>query len=193
MTNLLHIDSSIRIEGSVTREVTRAFADAWRSANPEGGYAYRDVNADRIPHVDGTPQDVTAGLVAELRAADVILIGAPMYNFSIPSTLKAWIDQIATREFFPREDGTFELGGKRVVVVTARGGSYKPGTPREGFDFQEPYLRAVFSMIGLDHDLEFVHAELTLADVNPQLHQFRELAVESLADAHRVVKELASA
>src|SRR5688500_14348599 len=148
MTNLLHIDSSIRHEGSVTREVTGAFADVWRSANPEGGYTYRDLNADPIPHVDGTAQGIKADLVAELKAADVILIGAPMYNFSIPSTLKAWIDQVASPEFFPREDGTFELGGKRVVVVTARGGSYKPGTPREGFDFQEPYLRAVLSMIG---------------------------------------------
>ncbi|SES18659.1 FMN-dependent NADH-azoreductase [Lentzea xinjiangensis] len=193
MTNLLHIDSSIRREGSVTREITGSFADVWRSANPEGGYTYRDLNATPVPHVDGTEHGVQAELVAEVRAADVILIGAPMYNFSIPSTLKAWIDQVATREFFPREDGTYELGGKRVVVVTARGGSYKPGTPREGFDFQEPYLRAVLSMIGLDRNLEFVHAELTLADVNPQLHQFRELAVESLADAHRVVKELASA
>jgi len=193
MTNLLHIDSSIRYEGSVTREVSGAFADVWRSVNPEGGYTYRDLNAAPVPHVDGTEHDVRADLVAEVRAADVILVGAPMYNFSIPSTLKAWIDQVATREFFPREDGTFELGGKRVVVVTARGGSYKPGTPREGFDFQEPYLRAVLSMIGLDQRLEFVHAELTMAEVNPQLHQFRELAVESLADAHRVVKELASA
>ncbi|GAB2860369.1 FMN-dependent NADH-azoreductase [Lentzea nigeriaca] len=193
MTNLLHIDSSIRREGSVTREITSAFADVWRSVNPEGGYTYRDLNADPIPHVDGTRHDIQADLVAEVRAADVILIGAPMYNFSIPSTLKAWIDQIASPDFFPREDGTFELGGKRVVVVTARGGSYKPGTPRAGFDFQEPYLRAVLSMIGLDQNLEFVHAELTMADVNPQLHQFRELAVESLADAHRVVKELASA
>jgi FMN-dependent NADH-azoreductase len=193
MTNLLHIDSSIRHEGSVTREITGAFADVWRSSNPEGGYGYRDLNAEPVPHVDGSPHDIKADLVAEVRAADVILIGAPMYNFSIPSTLKAWIDQVAGQEFFPREDGTFELGGKRVVVVTARGGSYKPGTPREGFDFQEPYLRAVLSMIGLDHNLEFVHAELTMADVNPQMHQFRELAVESLADAHRVVKELASA
>lgn len=193
MTNLLHIDSSIRREGSVTREITSAFADVWRSSNPEGGYTYRDLNAEPIPHVDGTPQDIKADLVAEVRAADVILIGAPMYNFSIPSTLKAWIDQVASQEFFPREDGTYELGGKRVVVVTARGGSYKPGTPRAGFDFQEPYLRAVLSMIGLDQQLEFVHAELTMAEINPQMHQFRELAVESLADAHRVVKELASA
>lgn len=193
MTNLLHIDSSIRHEGSVTREITGAFADVWRSANPEGDYTYRDLNAAPVPHVNGTEHDIKADLVAEVRAADVILVGAPMYNFSIPSTLKAWIDQVASREFFPREDGTFELGGKRVVVVTARGGSYQPGTPRAGFDFQEPYLRAVLSMIGLDQHLEFVHAELTMADVNPQLHQFRELAVESLADAHRVVKELASA
>ncbi|MEU7481895.1 NAD(P)H-dependent oxidoreductase [Lentzea sp. NPDC042327] len=193
MTNLLHLDSSIRYDGSVTRDITRAFADSWRAANPEGGYTYRDLHAVPVPHKDGTEQGIAAELTAELKAADVLLIGAPMYNFSIPSTLKAWIDQVATSEFFAREDGTWPLGEKRVVVVTARGGSYKPGTPREGFDFQEPYLRAVLSMIGLDRTLEFVHAELTLADVVPQMHQFRELAVESLADAHRVVKELASA
>ncbi|TWP52471.1 NAD(P)H dehydrogenase [Lentzea tibetensis] len=190
MSNLLHIDSSIRTEGSVSREVTKAFVDAWKEANPGGAHVYRDLAKDPVPHVGGEPQD---DLVAEVRAADVIVIGAPMYNFSIPSTLKAWIDQIAIRDFFVREDGTAELHGKRVVVVTARGGSYKPGTPREGFDFQEPFLRAVFNLIGLDRNLEFVHAELTLADVNPQLAQFRELAVESLADAHRVVKELAAA
>lgn len=188
MSNLLHIDSSIRTEGSVSREVTKAFADAWKEANPGGVHTYRDLAKDPVPHVGGQPQD---DLVAEVRAADVIVIGAPMYNFSIPSTLKAWIDQIAVRDFFVREDGTAELHGKRVVVVTARGGSYKPGTPREGFDFQEPFLRAIFNLIGLDRNLEFVHAELTMAGVNPQLAQFRELAVESLADAHRVVKELA--
>ena len=193
MTNLLHLDTSIRYDGSVTREITKAFADNWREGNPEGGYTYRDLHATPVPHKDGTEQLIAAELVAEVDAADVILVGAPMYNFSIPSTLKAWIDQVATSEHFAREDGTFAWGGKRVVVVTARGGSYKPGTPREGFDFQEPYLRAVLSMVGLDQNLEFVHAELTLATVVPQLHQFRELAVESLADAHRVVKELASA
>jgi FMN-dependent NADH-azoreductase len=193
MTNLLHIDTSIRYEGSVTREVSGAFAENWRTANPGGGYTYRDLHASPVPHKDGTAQDVSAALIAEIDAADVILIGAPMYNYSIPSTLKAWIDQVATAEHFAREDGTFVWGGKRVVVVTARGGSYKPGTPREGFDFQEPYLRAVLSMVGLDQRLEFVHAELTMADVVPQMHQFRELAVESLADAHRVVRELATA
>lgn len=193
MTNLLHIDTSIRYEGSVTREISGQFADVWRTVNPGGGYTYRDLHASPIPHKDGTDQGIEAGLIAEVDAADVILIGAPMYNFSIPSTLKAWIDQIATSAHFARADGTFEWGGKRVVVVTARGGSYKQGTPREGFDFQEPYLRAVLSMVGLDHDLQFVHAELTLADVVPQMHEFRELAVESRADAQRVVKELASA
>ena len=193
MTKLLHIDSSIRYEGSVTREISGAFADVWRSANPEGAYIYRDLHAAPVPHKDGTAQEIGADLIDEVKAADVILIGAPMYNFSIPSTLKAWIDQVAIADFFAQPDGTFPLSGKRVVVVTARGGSYKPGTPRAGFDFQEPYLRAVLSMIGLDQNLEFVHAELTMADVVPQMHQFRELAVESLADAHRVVKDLASA
>ncbi|GLZ32131.1 FMN-dependent NADH-azoreductase [Lentzea sp. NBRC 105346] len=190
MTNLLHIDSSIRYEGSVSREVTRAFADAWRAANPEGEYVYRDLSANPVPHVDGTPHPE---LIAEVKAADTIVIGAPMYNFAIPSTLKAWIDQFTVKDVFVGEDGVAPLGAKRVVVVTARGGSYKAGTPREGFDHQEPYLRSVLSLTGLDRNLEFVHAEMTMANVNPQLAQFREIAVESLADAHRVVKELAVA
>ena len=203
MAHLLHIDTSLRFEGSVSREVSGAFAQAWRTAHPDGQYTYRDLAADPLPHVD--PDAVATRqadgrppwerrLVAEVKAADTVLLGVPMYNFGVPSSLKAWLDWTMVPELFvDQETGAGVLTGTRVVVVTARGGSYAPGTPRHSFDFQEPYLRAVFGMVGLDRDLEFVHAELTLASVMPHLAQFRELAVASLEDAHRVVRELAVA
>lgn len=201
--NLLHIDTSLHAEKSVSRQVTAAFAEEWRSANPAGGYTYRDLAADPLPHLDpmslaardgAGDRAFEAALVEELKAADTVLLGVPMYNFSIPSTLKAWLDWIMVPELFlDQETGEGVLTGKQTVVVTARGGSYAPGTPRHSFDFQEPYLRAVFGMVGLDRNLEFVHAELTKAHVVPQMAQFRELAVASLEDAHRVVRKLAVA
>ncbi|MFI9006653.1 FMN-dependent NADH-azoreductase [Actinosynnema sp. NPDC053489] len=202
MAHLLHIDTSLRAEGSVSREVGAAFAEAWRSAHPGGEHTYRDLAADPLPHVDpaalvarqsgGDPLE--RELVAELTAADTVLLAVPMYNFGLPSTLKAWLDWIAVPELFAdQETGVGPLTGTRVVVVTARGGSYAPGTPRHPFDFQEPYLRALFGALGVDRDLEFVHAELTSAAVAPHLEQFRDLAAASLEEAHRVVRKLAAA
>jgi FMN-dependent NADH-azoreductase len=203
IVNLLHIDSSLSAEKSVSRQVTAAFAEEWRKAHPDGGYTYRDLAADPLPHLDGASFDARAAagdrsfetvLVEELKAADTVLLGVPMYNFSVPSTFKAWLDWVLVPEVFADQaTGEGVLTGKQAVVVTARGGSYAPGTPRHSFDFQEPYLRAVFGMIGLDRNLEFVHAELTKAHVVPQLAQFRELAVASLEDAYRVVRKLAVA
>ncbi len=89
------------------------------------------------------------------------------------------------------ETGVGPVAGKRVIATTARGGAYGPGTPREPFEFQESYLRAVFSKIGLDQNLTFVNTELTLADVVPAMARFQDLAVRSREDAHRVVRELA--
>ncbi|WP_367131605.1 FMN-dependent NADH-azoreductase [Saccharothrix sp. HUAS TT1] len=202
MVNLLHIDTSLRFEGSVSRQVTAAFAEAWRIAHQDGGYTYRDLAADPLPHVDPASlasreaagdRPLEERLIAELTSADTVLIGAPMYNYGVPSSLKAWLDWVLVPELFAdQETGEGVLTGKRVVVVTARGGSYAPGSPRHAFDFQEPYLRAVFSTIGLGRDVEFVHAELTMAHTAPKLAQFRELAVASLEDAHRVVRELAA-
>jgi FMN-dependent NADH-azoreductase len=203
MAHLLHIDTSLRFEGSVSREVSAAFAEEWRSAHPDGEYTYRDLAADPLPHVDpaslATRQaegdvPLERQLIAEVKAADTVLLGVPMYNYGVPSSLKAWLDWILVPELFAdQETGEGVLTGTRVVVVTARGGSYAPGTPRHSFDFQEPYLRAVFGAVGLDRDVEFVHAELTLAGVVPHMAQFRELAVASLEDAHRVVRKLAVA
>ncbi|WP_218027209.1 FMN-dependent NADH-azoreductase [Nocardia vaccinii] len=111
---------------------------------------------------------VSRPLIEELLAADVLLIASPMYNFSLPSTLKAWIDQVS----FP----WLPLAGRTAVVVTARGGSYAPGTPRAVHDYQEPYLRAYFEILGLT-DLHFIHTGLTNALHVPFLAEFE--------DAHR--------
>jgi FMN-dependent NADH-azoreductase len=212
MVHLLHIDTSANASGSVSREVTAAFATAWKQANPDRGYTYRDLAAHPVPHADGafltarhlredqhsaeqrTSWAVSKQLIDELLAADTVIIGAPMYNFSIPSSLKAWLDRIIVPAVMPDpQTGEGALVGKRVVVVTARGGSYAPGTPREDFDFQEPYLKAVLGYAGLGHDLTFVHTEMTLAHTVPQLAQFKEFAVQSLSDAHATVSALASA
>ncbi|RKR91927.1 FMN-dependent NADH-azoreductase [Micromonospora pisi] len=212
MANLLHIDCSIRQDGSVSREVSAIFAERWRAANPGGGYTHRDLGKSPVPHLDEEslmatflpPESwsetqragwaITEPLLAELRAADTVLLAVPMYNYSIPSSLKAWMDRVTVKEHMVNEatgEGTL-LVGKRAVVVTARGGSYGPGTPRQDFDFQEPYLRALLSQIGLDKDLTFVHSEMTLAHSVPALEQFKELADTSREQAVRTVRELAA-
>jgi FMN-dependent NADH-azoreductase len=212
MTNLLHIDSSIQGERSVSREISAAYAEAWKAAHPDGSYTYRDLHADPLPHVDGnhlaatmlpaeqrTPEQQQRWEIAqeakkELLAADVVLLGAPMYNFSVSSNLKAWLDTVIAQEFMADpETGDGPLVGKKVVVTTARGGSYAPGTPREGWDFQEPLIRAVLSQVGLDRDLTFVHTEMTLAYVIDKLAQFRDIADSSRENAHKKVQELAAA
>jgi FMN-dependent NADH-azoreductase len=212
MATLLHIDASIRQEGSVSRQVSGAFAEHWRTANPDGEYVYRDLGATPVPHFGGlsqaalySPEEdhsdqiaadwaISKELIAELQAADTVVIGVPMYNFSIPSALKAWLDRIITPQAQKnQETGVGAYHGKQVIVVNSRGGAYGPGTPRADFEFQERYLRAVLSFIDLDGDLTFVNAEMTLADVVPALAQFKDFAAESLETAHRTVRELATA
>jgi FMN-dependent NADH-azoreductase len=197
-----------------------------QSRGPAAGYRYRDLSAEPVPlpgppylelgrrmeKVGTVPIEripayaenaaerhewaLTLPFVQELRAADTVLIGAPMYNFSVPASLKAWIDRIT----FPGayiEPGTGEsaLRDTTVVVVTARGGAYGPGTPREGFDFQEPYLRAYFvGQLGMNEDnLHFVHAELTLATDLPHLAHFQDMAASSLEAARARVTALGRA
>ena len=100
-------------------------------------------------------------LIDELRQADTIVIGAPMYNFAIPAPLKAWIDQVVRvgqTVLFGADGPKGILTGKKVYVVTSRGGAFRPGTPTERFDYQEPYLRHILAFIGLT-DVTFIHAE----------------------------------
>jgi FMN-dependent NADH-azoreductase len=207
--NLLHIDCSVRREASTTRRITALYADLWRESHPDGKYTYRDFGSDPVPHVDeGTvaaeffPEAdrteaqragaaVSAPYMAELAAADVVLIGVPMYNFSIPSTLKAWIDRVSTNAVIVRPGATEgPLTGKKVVLALARGGSYRPGAPREPFDHQVPYLRAAFHQIGLDGDLTFLICEMTHAYTVPALAQFKDIAVTSRDEAERAVRAM---
>ncbi|MET0233734.1 MAG: NAD(P)H-dependent oxidoreductase [Kibdelosporangium sp.] len=211
MTTLLHLDSSIQGEHSHSRPLTAAFAQAWKVANPDGGYTYRDLAAEPVPHLTGeyfaagrtpadqrTPEQIAAFDIAkhlrdEVIAADVLLLGVPMYNFTIPSTVKSWLDHIGVPELrVDEETGEGLLAHKKVFVVTARGGSYAPGTPREGWDFQEPLLRANFAGLGLDQDLTFVHSEMTLAYVIEHLKQFQHIADASRESAYKAVQALAA-
>ena len=163
---LLHIDASPLGQHSVSRELTAAIVNQLRQEHPSLDIAYRDVSANPLPHwtpvVDAQSEAARLGndIMDEFLAADVIVIGAPMYNFSIPSQLKAWIDRIAVagKTFSYGEAGPKGLaGGKRVIVASSRGGVYSTG-PAAGFDFQESYLRAVFGFIGIT-DVQFVRAE----------------------------------
>ncbi|NEB06162.1 NAD(P)H-dependent oxidoreductase [Streptomyces sp. SID13726] len=134
---------------------------------------------------------LTLPLIAELRAAHTVLLGVPMYNFAVPASLKAWIDRVTFPGAYTDPDtGESLLRDTRVVVVMARGGGYGPGTPRESYDFQTPYLRAYFGELGV-RETHFVAAELTLAGLLPQLAHLEPLSADSLARARTEVTALA--
>lgn len=175
---LLHIDSSISGEGSASRQLSAAIVARFTRAMPGLEVIRRDLDADPIPHLDskllpavrpaaapsganGVGDDKGAEALDEFLAADIVVIGAPMYNFTVPSQLKAWIDRIliAGKTFRYSETGPVGLaGGKRVIIASSRGGLYAPGMPFEANDFQERYLRAVFAFIGVE-DIEIIRAE----------------------------------
>jgi len=163
---LLHIDSSASRSESVSRELTAAIVARWREQHPDGQVIRLDLDADPLPHLTATtlvnqsPSDATRveRVLEDFLAADVIVIGAPMYNFSIPSTLKAWIDRISVpgRTFRYSASGITGLaGGKRVIVVLSTGGFYAADAPG---DFVEPYLKFMFGFLGIE-DVHFVRAE----------------------------------
>src|ERR1700681_436876 len=188
---LLQIDSSARA-GSVTRLLTAKFAEQWRANHPAGEVIERDLSTTMLPLITDDwsatqiePSKLSSAqrnylsvsdrLIEELQVADTIVIGSPMYNFAIPSLLKAWIDQIVrlgkTVAYGPQGPKGL-LENKKVVVITARGGSYGKDAPTSKFDFQEPYLRHIFGFIGLTN-VTFIHAE----------NQAREGAGQSFAAA----------
>lgn len=175
---LLRIDSSAR-RNSVSRQLTGKFVETWQKENPGGEVIERDLATTHLPlitdewmlasHSDPaslTPAQretlsVSDALVEELLAADTIVIGAPMYNLTVSAPLKGWIDQIVrlgrTVLYGPNgPDGV--LKGKKAVVLTSRGGAFRPGTPTAQYDHQEPYLRHILGFIGLT-EVTFIHAE----------------------------------
>lgn len=174
---LLHIDSSILGPGSVSRILSAEMIGALSAGRSDVDVSYRDLGAQPLGHLtaghlgalQGAPveaglrSDVEAGKAAleEFLDADVVVIGAPMYNFGIPSQLKAWIDRLAVagKTFRYGAMGPEGLcGGKKVIVASARGGIFSAGTATAAFDFQETYLRALFSFLGV-MDVSFVRAE----------------------------------
>ncbi|MCQ4161378.1 NAD(P)H-dependent oxidoreductase [Roseomonas sp. GC11] len=177
---ILHLDSSILGGNSLTRDLSAAVVADLRARDPEAEVAYRDLVAEEIRHLDGAiaagfrptggggfdaatlqEHQLSEALVAQFLASDVLVIGAPMYNFSVPSQLKAWLDRIAQagRTFRYTEKGPVGLsGGRSVIIVSGRGGFYAGGGPLAALDFQEAYLRAFFGFLGIT-DIRVVRAE----------------------------------
>ncbi|WP_293099494.1 FMN-dependent NADH-azoreductase [Moorena sp. SIO3I6] len=181
MTHILHIDASPRGDRSISRQLSNRFIQTWKSFYPDDTVSYRDLGHNPVPHVDEkwiaaafcppekrTPELVEAikvsdTLVDEFLAADRYVFGIPMYNFNVPSTFKAYIDQIVrfNRTFTFDEPGQYRglvPQGKKMLIFTARGGSFSPGTPSADYDYQEPFLRAIFGVLGIT-DITFIHAE----------------------------------
>lgn len=174
---LLHIDSSVLGPHSVSRQVSAAIVDRLRQAMPSLEIVYRDLTQTPLAHLSGShlaaaqgapaPAELAPDLAASAAAldaflaADVVVIGAPMYNFTIPSQLKAWIDRIlvAGKTFKYGAAGPEGLaGGKRVIVAISRGGYYGAGSPAAALEHLESYLRGVFGFMGI-HNAEFIIAD----------------------------------
>lgn len=192
---LLHIDAGITGDASVSRRLSAAVVQAVRDQRPDAQVVRRDLDTAPIPHLDsGNIAGLAADddqILAEFLAADVVVIGAPMYNFGIPSQLKAWFDRIlvAGKTFRYTANGPEGLvAGKKVIVASARGGFYAPGTPQAEIDFHEPHLRAMFRMIGVT-DVTILRAEGVA--VSPD---HRTAAIEAAVNAApALVAELAPA
>jgi FMN-dependent NADH-azoreductase len=208
MPRLLHLDSSIRVEQSRSRALSRHFAEAWLAAHGDGTVTYRDLAADPIAPIDHEgftanfiPDDARSPyqrearalaelLAGEVLAADDIVIGMPLYNFGTPSTVKSWFDRIVVPGLTVGPEGGM-LADKTLTVTAARGGGYGPDAPREGWDHREPWLIHAFEQLGLT-DVRFIHAELTLARESPVMIPLDLGAAEdqSLAEAHAAIDSL---
>ncbi len=176
MAIVLVLNSSVLGDGSVSKVLVEEAVERLLKANPGATVIHRDLGTEPVPHlttanvagVRGVPKTdaelaartLSDELIAELRSADTIVIGAPMYNFSIPTGLRAWFDYVLRAGETFKYSGAGPQGlltGKRVIVIESRGGLYSEG-PAQAIDFQEPYLRTLLGFIGLS-DVTFIHAE----------------------------------
>jgi FMN-dependent NADH-azoreductase len=197
---ILHLDSSFAADASASRRLSRLVVAQLTQASPGADARYRDLIDEAVPHLTGAIaagfRSVTGAiaadaataleharseqLVAEFLDSEVIVIGVPMYNFSVPSQLKAWLDRIAQpgRTFRYTSEGPVGLaGGRRVIVASTRGGMYSVGSA-SGMDFQESYLKAFFGFLGIT-DVQFVRAE--------RLTKGAEVRAQSIAEATALV------
>ena len=156
---ILHIDASINGENSASRTISRSVVDQLTIERGGADLVYRDLAADPLPHLT-LDAFADTSVLDEFLAADTIVIGAPMYNFTLPTQLKAWIDRIviAGQTFRYTESGPEGLAtGKRVIIALARGGFYDQGSPASALEHLESYLRGIFNFIGIEP--EFVAAD----------------------------------
>jgi FMN-dependent NADH-azoreductase len=156
---ILHIDSSINGENSASRTITSRIVDQLKALNWGEEVIHRDLAAQPLPHLTLDAFTDTS-VLDEFLAADTVVVGAPMYNFTLPTQLKAWIDRIAIagKTFRYTENGPEGLaGGKRVIIALARGGIYDVGSPAAALEHLESYLRGIFNFIGIEP--EFVVAD----------------------------------
>lgn len=198
--NILHIDSGILGDHSVSRRLTAAVAAQIKAEQPAATVTYRDLVANALPHLSGAhlmaanakPEEVDAQIAAEVAeskvvldeflAADTIILGVPMYNFSLPSQLKAWIDRVAVagKTFRYTAEGPEGLAkGKKVIIVSTRGGHYSAG-PAAVMDHQESYLKTVLGFIGIT-DVEVVRAE--------GLNLSPDSKIEAISEAERTIND----
>ena len=203
MSYLLHIDSSSLGEASVSRQVAQSFLEGW-----DGKVVHRDLAAAPVPHISAagvtardtdparyTDEQAAAAalqdtLIGELLGAGAYLFTVPMYNLTLPSAFKAWLDQILV--FGRTIGGSSPVAGRPAVVISARGGSYGPGAPRHGFDYVVPVLEALLGhedMLGLD--VTTVIPELTMAPHAPALAALLPKHEASMTNAHDRARELA--
>jgi FMN-dependent NADH-azoreductase len=201
--NVLHIDSGILGDHSVSRRLTAAVAAQIKAEQPGAAVTYRDLVANPLPHLSGAhlmaanakPEDVDAQVAAEVEesravleeflAADTVVLGVPLYIFSLPSQLMAWIDRVAVagKTFRYTAEGPEGLAkGKKVIIVSTRGGHYSAG-PAAVMDHQESYLRSVLGFLGIT-DIEIVRAE--------GLNLSADSKVEAISEAERVISDRAS-
>src|SRR5258708_4260933 len=157
---ILHIDSSISGENSVSRTISKSVVDQFKAVMPGAQVIRRDLVTEPLPHLT-FDAFADSSIIDEFLDADIVVVGAPMYNFGISSQLKAWIDRIAVagKTFRYTESGPEGLaGGRKVVVASSRGGLYGAESPYADLDHQERYLEHVFGFLGIT-DLTFVRAE----------------------------------
>ena len=187
---ILHIDSSISGDASASRDLTAAIVSQLKDAAPDAEVTYRDLVAEPFDHLTlpAFGEEDSLDALAQFKNADTVVIGAPMYNFTIPSQLKTWIDRIlvAGETFRYTETGAAEglMGSKRVIVAIARGGLYGEDSAQRSVEHAERYLTSALGFIGIDNP-EFVIAE--------GLKISEEAAAEAMTAAHEKARKVTAA
>jgi FMN-dependent NADH-azoreductase len=203
--SLFRLDASIRVDGSHSRDIADIVEQEWRNAHPDEAVVRRHIAIDPIPSsawatavfAGYTPEEsrteeqraaqaLAATLTDELVAADALLFAVPLYNFGVSQHFKTWVDLIVAD---PRMAAGTEpiLAGKPAVLVTVHGGSYRPGTPRDGWNHATDWMRRILEDVW-NLDLKIVEAEFTLVGVNPALDQFKALARQLRQEAEDLAR-----